>query len=333
MVESRSTTEKKERGEGFLGLPSFSLVLVVVVVFSLVFNAFLYIQLSSVSQELASVNERLVLVNGNISLLGESSLVLASGVSNLSEGFSALGTRVRAIEDHSIVVDQHLMDVRIDLTGLNTSFSSAMSDLGVQVSSLENQTQLAAGPDLDSIVKSVFKVESGDSQGSAVVVDSRGYLLTSYHVIQNRRTIKLWSSTGKEYAASLVAYSTDKDLALIKPKSTLGVTFTPLEFEKQRNIKVGDQVYAIGYPAEQDVTITKGVVSAVDREIDGIDHVQTDVPINPGSSGGPVVNNAGRIVGLSTSKFVGWAYEGIGFAVQSNLLEGFVESQLSRIED
>lgn len=154
-----------------------------------------------------------------------------------------------------------------------------------------------------------------ENVGSGIILDSNGYILTNYHVIEKLDRILIKLSDGKEYFAKVLGYDTYTDLAALKI-STLRRLPEP-EFGQSKDLSVGEWVMAIGNPYGLDGTVTVGVVSGIGRTDLGISHfenfIQTDASINPGNSGGPLVNLDGQIVGINTA--VAAIGSGVGFAI------------------
>ncbi|MCP5277369.1 MAG: trypsin-like peptidase domain-containing protein [Thiobacillus sp.] len=171
----------------------------------------------------------------------------------------------------------------------------------------------------DFWTRNVFSVPRGT--GSGFIWDDAGHVITNYHVIEkaSEATVKL--ADGRSFKAALVGASPAHDIAVLK----IGVGFKrppPVPVGSSGDLKVGQKVYAIGNPFGLDWTLTNGIVSALDRSLGGengltIDHlIQTDAAINPGNSGGPLLDSAGRLIGINTAIYSpSGASAGIGFAV------------------
>src|ERR1700761_2063680 len=167
----------------------------------------------------------------------------------------------------------------------------------------------------------------GTATGSGIVLDSKGHILTNNHVIEGADKIEVkLGESDKEYTAEVVGTDPASDLALLKvsaPTSEL----TPLTLGDSSKMEVGDPVVAIGNPFGLDRTVTSGIVSALQRQIQApngfsIDNViQTDAAINPGNSGGPLINSAGEVIGINSQIETGGGNDGnvgIGFAIPIN---------------
>ncbi|MBU6258260.1 MAG: trypsin-like peptidase domain-containing protein [Burkholderiales bacterium] len=157
--------------------------------------------------------------------------------------------------------------------------------------------------------------------GTGFIWDDRGHIVTNYHVIQDASKFRVTLADQTSYDATLVGDFPDRDLAVLRidaPRSKL----PPLAIGTSRDLLVGQRVYAIGNPFGLDQTLTTGIVSALNREIDSFNNrtirgvIQTDAAINPGNSGGPLLDSAGRLIGVNTQiASPSGASAGIGFAI------------------
>lgn len=156
--------------------------------------------------------------------------------------------------------------------------------------------------------------------GSGFIWDDKGHVVTNYHVIAGAAEARIRLSDGKEYKASLVGASPMHDLAVLRIGN--GPKRHPLPLGTSRDLKVGQKTFAIGNPFGLDWTLTSGIVSALDRSLTEesgsvIEHlIQTDAAVNPGNSGGPLLDSAGRLIGVNTAIYSpSGASAGVGFAV------------------
>lgn len=171
----------------------------------------------------------------------------------------------------------------------------------------------------DYFSPNVYKIPAGT--GSGFIWDKAGHIVTNYHVIQkaDQATVTLWNNS--TWDASLVGIAPDKDLAVLKIKAPLEL-LTPIKVGESHNLHVGQKALAIGNPFGLDQTLTTGVISALGREIESVTQhpivgvIQTDAAINPGNSGGPLLDSAGRLIGINTAiRSTTGSDAGIGFAV------------------
>ncbi|GAA5061381.1 MULTISPECIES: S1C family serine protease [unclassified Citromicrobium] len=168
--------------------------------------------------------------------------------------------------------------------------------------------------------RNVYSVPRGS--GSGLVWDAAGHIVTNFHVIEGASEAQIQLADGRQFSASLVGASPQHDLAVLKIGGAGFVAPARVPIGSSGDLQVGQNVFAIGNPFGLDWTLTKGIVSALDRSLpneDGPDirHlVQTDAAINPGNSGGPLLDSAGRLIGINTAIYSpSGASAGIGFAV------------------
>lgn len=172
----------------------------------------------------------------------------------------------------------------------------------------------------DIWTRNVFAIPRGT--GSGFIWDDAGNVVTNFHVIEgsSEATVKL--ADGRDYKAALVGVSPAHDIAVLR----IGIGFKrppPVPIGTSHDLKVGQKVFAIGNPFGLDWTLTTGIISALDRSLPSesgttsIQHlIQTDAAINPGNSGGPLLDSAGRLIGINTAIYSpSGASVGIGFAV------------------
>lgn len=187
---------------------------------------------------------------------------------------------------------------------------------------------------MDVWTRNVYNIPRGT--GSGFVWDEWGHIVTNYHVIADASEAHIRLSDGRDYPASLVGASKEHDLAVLKINVSIKPP-RPIEIGSSGDLKVGQKVYAIGNPFGLDWTMTTGIVSALDRSIggkngNGIHHlIQTDAAINPGNSGGPLLDSAGRLIGVNTAIFSpSGAYAGVGFAIPVDTLNRVVPEIIAR---
>jgi serine protease Do len=164
----------------------------------------------------------------------------------------------------------------------------------------------------------VVTIIAGERLGSGFFVSTDGYLLTNSHVVhqENWPTIRL--TDGKSVSASVVRNDEEKDLALLKAS---GSSFPALPLGDSDKVAQGESVITIGSPVGLEGTVTRGIISAVRKASNGVTYIQTDAAVNPGNSGGPLLNKAGQVIGINTLKQLG---DGLGFAISINDAKQFM---------
>ena len=188
---------------------------------------------------------------------------------------------------------------------------------------------------MDVWTRNITSVQSGT--GSGFIWDDNGHIVTNFHVVKGASEAIVRLTDERDYKAALVGASPAHDIAVLK----IGIGFTkrptPVPLGTSQDLKVGQKVFAIGNPFGLDWTLTTGIVSALDRSLsteDGrnIDNlIQTDAAINPGNSGGPLIDSAGRLIGINTMIYsLTGASAGIGFAVPVDTVNRVVPQLISR---
>ena len=174
---------------------------------------------------------------------------------------------------------------------------------------------------------------SSQAEGSGFVYDKRGDIITNQHVVSGASSISVRFANGKKYQAKLVGSDSSTDLAVVRVDAPASVLH-PLTLGDSNDVQVGDAVIAIGSPFGLAGTVTSGIVSAVHRTMEApnnytiSDSIQTDAPINHGNSGGPLIDAAGRVIGVNAQiQSDSGGSDGVGFAIPANTVRS-VASQL-----
>ena len=262
-------------------------------------------------------------------------------------GFSSLvlaSILLIAILLNGIIVKQNLENTQLkdQIYKLQTSANGKINELAQSVietkrsislldknlTNTNNQIsklKIKASKDFSELIKtsisSVVIVRTLSSLGSGFFI-SDGYVVTNEHVLENEngeisQVIQIVTNDNKFHNAELIGYIKDLDLALIK--TDIGSSL--LELEKSENVGIGEEVLAIGTPEGLSFSATDGIVSAVNRTGFGTagSYVQTNAQLNPGNSGGPLINKDGKVIGMNNFKLVN--SEGIGFALEADKIK------------
>jgi S1-C subfamily serine protease len=192
-------------------------------------------------------------------------------------------------------LDQRIGDLQVD----SDSFSGIISD----------------------VIDATVSVNTNVGQGSGAIISEDGYVVTNYHVIKGARRASVTSYSGDVYGIRLIGYDATNDIAVLELVSN--ESFDYFIFGNSDNIEIGQKVVALGNPLGLSFTATEGIISSPSRVAqDGLTYIQTDVTLNPGNSGGPIIDSNGRLIGIANFKVAG--YEGLGFAIPSNRVEDVV---------
>ena len=177
----------------------------------------------------------------------------------------------------------------------------------------------AIGVQRDFFTLNLYQIPQGT--GSGFVWDNSGNVITNFHVIQNADAAQVTLADQSNWKARVVGVAPDKDLAVLRIDAPAN-RLHPIPIGVSKDLQVGQGVFAIGNPFGLDQTLTTGVISALNREIESVTRrpiqgvIQSDAAINPGNSGGPLLDSAGRLIGVNTAIYSpSGASAGIGFAI------------------
>jgi S1-C subfamily serine protease len=177
----------------------------------------------------------------------------------------------------------------------------------------------AIGVQRDLFTLNLYQIPQGT--GSGFVWDTSGDIITNFHVIQNANAAQVTLADQSTWKARVVGVAPDKDLAVLRIDAPVA-RLRPIPIGTSKDLQVGQSVFAIGNPFGLDQTLTTGVISALGREIESVTRrpiqgvIQSDAAINPGNSGGPLLDSAGRLIGVNTAIYSpSGASAGIGFAI------------------
>ena len=177
----------------------------------------------------------------------------------------------------------------------------------------------AIGVERDLFTLNLYQIPQGTGSGS--VWDTRGNIITNFHVIQNADAAQVTLADQSNWKARVVGAAPDKDLAVLRIDAPAN-RLHPIPIGTSKDLQVGQSVFAIGNPFGLDQTLTTGVISALNREIESVTRrpiqgvIQSDAAINTGNSGGPLLDSAGRLIGVNTAIYSpSGTSAGIGFAI------------------
>mgnify|MGYP001383247502 FL=1 len=195
------------------------------------------------------------------------------------------------------------------------------------ISDNNNKLVSAADKSISSVVTISSSAQSNLSysnnksgMGSGVIFSKEGYIVTNLHIL-NSKNINVQLNNGKNYPAKIIGIDKNADIAVLKISADENLN--PINIANSDNLKIGDKVLAIGNPYGIGISVSNGIVSATGRDYGNpyLQLIQTDAAINPGNSGGALINENGNLIGINSKIFSSTgAYQGIGFAIPSNLV-------------
>lgn len=187
----------------------------------------------------------------------------------------------------------------------------------------------------ERLERNFFTIEVAQGGGSGFVWDTQGHVVTNFHVVEGARSVLVQLDAGQPLQAEVVGAAPEYDLAVVRLKN-VPKNLRPIPIGTSSDLRIGQSVYAIGKPFGLERTLTRGIVSALDRDLPTSNFteiagaIQTDAAINPGNSGGPLLDTAGRLIGVNTAiRSASGSSAGIGFAIPVDLVNRIVPSLIA----
>ena len=218
-------------------------------------------------------------------------------------------------EDLSKKLDSDNAETQSKINQISENLMDVQKNLEIKIGSINAKTSSDFSEIIQTAVKSVVSIRTDVAQGTGFIISSDGYVVTNAHVLSGARYAQAITSDQKINDISLIGYNLTLDVALLK----INGQYSYLNFEDSDNVKVGEKVIAIGNPLRLSFSVSEGIVSAKDR-IGSNNlpiYIQTDAALNPGNSGGPLINTNGKVIGINNFKAIG---ENLGFALESRYI-------------
>ncbi|MBS3141482.1 trypsin-like peptidase domain-containing protein [Candidatus Woesearchaeota archaeon] len=244
-----------------------------------------------------NLNNKLNTTEKNLnSLIGSNKVEVQGQISEITKALSSLQNDVQVQSNTLVNVSNAQAKLTRDLNNVKASTSADFSGI------------------IEDAVKGVVSIKTDVGQGSGFFITSDGYVVTNAHVLEGARLANAVTYDGETFSLRLIGYDIEKDVAVLKANGN----FDYLRFGNSNDVKIGDKVIAIGNPLGLSFSVSEGIISAKDRKGDNNlpYYFQTDVSLNPGNSGGPLIDTSGEIIGINNFKIL--SAENLGFAFYSN---------------
>lgn len=203
---------------------------------------------------------------------------------------------------------------RLVIDEAKEDLSAKSGGITIQLTPAIKRTELVQ-PVVKRTLPGVVEVATPRGKGTGFVIDSRGLLLTNRHVVGRFPEVDVKFNDGRTLRAKVIGKTADLDVALLEIQNNQSKTkYSALPLCIKKTATVGEDIIVIGNPLGLQSTTTRGIISGVRNE-DGSTMLQIDAPVNPGNSGGPIVNYNGEVLGIVTAKMVALGVEGIGFGI------------------
>jgi serine protease Do len=230
------------------------------------------------------------------------------------------------------------VDTQSKLNDLSSSLlntESNLKTLNSQLGSLDSELvklKASASTDFSGIIeeaiKSVVTIKTNLGQGSGFFIEDGGYVVTNEHVIDGANAAIILTYEGTTHSVIVIGKDVNMDIALLKIEDT---SYPKLTLKDSNDIQVGEKVIAIGNPLGLQFSVSEGIVSAVHRTGNNNlnAYIQTDASLNPGNSGGPLINKEGKVIGINNFKVSG--SESLGFALESNYIKETINNIYNQV--
>jgi S1-C subfamily serine protease len=229
-------------------------------------------------------------------------------------------------------------DTQIKFNDLSSSLletENSLKSINSQIGSLDSELvklKASASTDFSGIIedaiKSVVTIKTDTGQASGFFIAENGYVITNEHVIDGITAAVIVTYDGKTHSVTLIGKDVNMDIALLKIESA---SYSELPLANSNGVQVGEKVIAIGNPLGLQFSVSEGIVSAIHRTGDNkLDaYIQTDASLNPGNSGGPLINKEGKVIGINNFKVSG--SESLGFALESNYIKETINNIYNKV--
>jgi len=218
-------------------------------------------------------------------------------------------------------IERNYLETNSRIDDISTNLIDLEKELQLEIGTIKANTSDDFSLIIDNTIDSIVTIKTNRAQGTGFIITEDGYVITNAHVLSGASSANAITIDKESRRISLVGYNLTLDIALLKIEGD----YDALEFESTKNTRIGDKVIAIGNPLGLSFSVTEGIISAKDR-IGGNNlpaYLQTDAALNPGNSGGPLINKNGRVIGINNFKIEG---ENLGFALESDyIVEGINE--------
>ena len=262
----------------------------------------------------------LVSVLGGVITLGSYKLFL-------EPNYNQKSTETVKTNTFTVPVNLNNTNTNLSASATNIDFSTAAENTINTVVHVKNTTISRGYTTFEDLFFGRTRERAQIGTGSGVIISPDGYIITNNHVIENAQTIEITTNDNKTYEAKVIGTDPNTDIGLLKIDTDEDLPYTT--FGDSNDVKVGEWVLAVGNPFNLTSTVTAGIISAKSRDLTGKNlqsFLQTDAAVNPGNSGGALVNIKGELIGINTaiSSRTG-SYIGYSFAVPSNIARKVVE--------
>jgi len=230
--------------------------------------------------------------------------------------WNKIDTTNKNLEDYQEKINREMemsnAEIRNKINELTENLFGIQDSFEIEISNIKAKTSSDFSGIIKQTLNSVLTIKTNTAQGTGFIISKEGYVVTNAHVLSGGIFANAITAEKESIPMKLIGYNQKLDIALLK----IPPQDSSLEFILSKDVEIGEKVIAIGNPLGLSFSVSEGIISAKDRP--GINnlpgYIQTDAALNPGNSGGPLINDDGKVVGINNFKAQG---ENLGFALQS----------------
>jgi len=239
-----------------------------------------------------------------------------------SQHYNSLNDKLSTLEANT---QSQINTISSNLLDVQNSLNKSQEQVQQQISLLKATNNADFSGIINQSIKSVVTIKTSAAQGTGFIINSNGYVVTNAHVLADSSghlasNIQVITDKQQTIDAKYIGYNGTLDIAILK----IPGTYTPLDLGDSNKVQIGDKVIAIGNPLGLQFSVSEGIISATNRE--GINNLpyyfQTDAALNPGNSGGPLIDQQGNVIGINNFKIS--SGESLGFALESDYIKSAV---------
>jgi len=224
---------------------------------------------------------------------------------------------IKDLQSSQTETQSKLGELTENLISTQKEISTLDESLTYKIKQIKASTSADFSDIIGTSLESVVTVRTDIAQGTGFIIDEDGFIVTNAHVLSGGREVYILDYEQNEYPTELIGYNLTLDIVLLKISGNQEY----LKFGDSNKIQVGEKVIAIGNPLGLQFSVSEGIISAINRAgTNGLEaYIQTDAALNPGNSGGPLINKDGKVIGINNFKIGGG--DNLGFALESNYIK------------
>lgn len=256
-----------------------------------------------------------------------SAILLNGAIVKQQLNYNDISKKLNDVKVSETETQSKISELTENLIETQQSLNLVNESLKLELKEIKASTSEDFSGIIEDSLKAVVTIKTNVGQGTGFLISNDGFMVTNAHIFSGASDFYILDYQQNRHSAELIGYNETFDLVLLK----MSGTYNTLELGNSNNVQIGEKVIAIGNPLGLQFSVSEGIVSAVNREGENKinAYIQTDAALNPGNSGGPLINKQGEVIGINNFKVGGG--ENIGFALESNYIKQVID-QISQQE-